>query len=135
MFIGHYGIGLAAKNVARRPSLGTLFLAAQFIDLLWPVFLLLGIEQVEIIAGDTKVTPLHFSYYPYSHSLFMVLIYGVVFATLYYLLRKNWKGALILAILVLSHWILDLITHRSDLKYIFFNSHNKKVFALHIQNY
>jgi len=51
MFIGHYGIGLAAKNVARGPSLGTLFLAAQIIDLLWPVFLLLGIEQVLVYSG------------------------------------------------------------------------------------
>jgi hypothetical protein len=115
MFLGHYGLGFMAKKAARGPSLGTLFLAAQFIDLLWPVLLILGIEQVEIMPGDTRVTPLHFSYYPYSHSLIMVLLYGMIFASVYYLIKKNLKGALILAVLVLSHWILDLITHRPDL--------------------
>jgi hypothetical protein len=57
MFIGHFGVGFAAKSVAPKASLGALFLAAQFLDLLWPTFLLLGIEHVRVVPGATVVTP------------------------------------------------------------------------------
>ena len=67
MFIGHFGVGFGAKSVAPRVSLGTLFMAAQFIDLLWPTLLLLGVEHVEIAPGITRVTPLNFISYPVSH--------------------------------------------------------------------
>ena len=73
MFIGHFGVGFCAKAVAPRVSLGALFLAAQFIDLLWPTLLLLGVENVRIAPGATVVTPLAFEYYPFSHSLVAVL--------------------------------------------------------------
>jgi hypothetical protein len=115
MFIGHFGTGLAAKKLDSKISLGTLFLAAQFIDLLWPILLLLGIEKVIIEPGNTSFTPLNFISYPYSHSLFGVLIWSLLFGSIYYLNRKNIKSALLLAALVMSHWILDLITHRPDL--------------------
>ena len=115
MFIGHFGTGLAAKKLDPKISLGTLFLAAQFIDLLWPIFLLLGLEKVKIEQGNTSFTPLNFISYPYSHSLFGVLIWSLLFGSIYYLNRKNIKSALLLAALVMSHWILDLITHRPDL--------------------
>ena len=116
MFIGHFGVGLAAKKVDSRPSLGTLFIASQFIDLLWPIFLLLGIEKVQIEPGNTAVTPLNFISYPYSHSLFGVLIWAILLAAVYYSLKKNFRTSLLLGLLVLSHWILDLFTHRPDLQ-------------------
>ncbi|MHB8931129.1 MAG: metal-dependent hydrolase [Melioribacteraceae bacterium] len=115
MFIGHFGTGLAAKKLDSKISLGTLFLAAQFIDLLWPIFLLLGIEKVIIEPGNTSFTPLNFISYPYSHSLSGVLIWSLLFGSIYYIYRKNINSALLLAALVMSHWILDLITHRPDL--------------------
>ena len=115
MFIGHFGVGFAAKRVAKRPSLGTLFLASQFIDLLWPVFLLTGLEKVAIDPGNTAFTPLNFIYYPFSHSLLGVLIWSVLFGIIYYLIKKDIKTLLLLGGLVTSHWILDLITHRPDL--------------------
>ena len=118
MFIGHFGTGLAAKKLDSKISLGTLFLAAQFIDLLWPIFLLLGIEKVIIEPGNTSFTPLNFISYPYSHSLFGVLIWSLLFGSIYYLNRKNIKSALLLAALVMSHWILDLISHKPDLQLI-----------------
>ena len=68
MFIGHFGVGFAAKSVDKKISLGTLFLASQFIDLLWPILLLLGLESVKIESGNTAVTPLNFISYPFSHS-------------------------------------------------------------------
>ena len=45
MFIGHFGAGFAAKKIDNRPSLGTMFIAAQFVDLLWPIFVIFGIEK------------------------------------------------------------------------------------------
>ena len=81
MFIGHFGVGLGAKKAAPSISLGTLFLAAQFLDLLWPTFLLLGWERVKIQPGMTVMTPLNFTHYPLSHSLLMACIWGVLFGT------------------------------------------------------
>jgi hypothetical protein len=115
MFIGHFAAGFAAKKLDKRPSLGTLFIAAQFIDLIWPFLLLAGIEKVKIDPGNTVVTPLNFIYYPFSHSLLGVLIWAAGFAAVYYALKKNRNGALLLGGLVISHWLLDLLTHRPDL--------------------
>ncbi len=115
MFIGHFAIGFAAKTAAPRVSLGTLFLAAQFIDLLWPTFLLMGLERVRIEPGATAVTPLVFEHYPYSHSLLAVMGWAVLLAGLHFLLQRERRSALILAGLVLSHWLLDLLVHRPDL--------------------
>ena len=81
MFIGHYGVALGAKKINNAPSLGTMFLAAQFIDLLWPVFLLIGIEKVKVEPGNTAFTPLNFVSYPFSHSLFFVLIFCLLQGT------------------------------------------------------
>ena len=115
MFIGHYGAGFAGKKIDSTPSLGTMFLAAQFLDLIWPVFILLGIEKVRITPGISAANPLDFTYYPYSHSLVMVLIWSLMFALIYYYFRKNIRGSVLLGILVLSHWILDLLVHIPDL--------------------
>jgi len=115
MLIGHFGIGFAAKRVAPKASLGTLFIASQFIDLLWPVLVLLGIEQVKIDPGNTVVTPLDFSYYPYSHSLLTVLVWSLLIGFIYFIVKKNKAVSIYLGALVLSHWLLDLIAHRPDL--------------------
>lgn len=116
MFIGHFALGFGAKRVVPSVSLGTLFLAAQLADLLWPTFLLLGLESVDIRPGDTVVTPLHFVSYPYSHSLVALLVWGAALAGLYFLVRRGRAAApLTLAALVVSHWLLDFLTHRPDL--------------------
>lgn len=115
MFIGHFGTALAAKKITHKPSLGTLFLAAQFIDLLWPLFLIFGLEKVKVNPGVTLVTPLDFVYYPFSHSLLAVLIWGIIFGGVYYFFRKDIKSSVVLGVLVLSHWFLDLFVHRPDL--------------------
>ncbi|MFK7844623.1 MAG: hypothetical protein AB8G77_04925 [Rhodothermales bacterium] len=116
MFIGHYAFGLGAKRFVPAVSLGTLFLAVQFADLLWPTLLFLGIEHVEIAPGITTVTPLDFVSYPYSHSLVMALLWGALFGGVYFLVnRKRHFAAFILAVLVVSHWLLDVVTHRPDM--------------------
>jgi membrane-bound metal-dependent hydrolase YbcI (DUF457 family) len=118
MFIGHLGVGFAGKKIINKPSLGTLFFAAQFIDLLWPLLLILGIEKVKIDPGNTALTPLNFTHYPVTHSLFGVLIWGIIFGIIYYLIKKDLKSSIWLGALVLSHWILDLLVHKPDLQLI-----------------
>jgi membrane-bound metal-dependent hydrolase YbcI (DUF457 family) len=115
VFIGHFGLAFAAKKVAPRPSLGTLALAAQLVDGVWPVFLLLGWEKVEIVPGITAVTPLLFASYPYTHSLAAGAVWALLLAGGYYLLRRDGVGAGWIAALVVSHWILDFISHRPDM--------------------
>jgi membrane-bound metal-dependent hydrolase YbcI (DUF457 family) len=115
MFIGHFAVGFGAKRFAPGVSLGTLFLAAQFIDLLWPTLLLLGVERVQIAPGITAFTPLDFEHYPWSHSLLMVVVWGGLFGAVYYALRRDARASVVLAIAVLSHWLLDFFTHRPDL--------------------
>jgi len=115
MFIGHFAVGFAAKRLAPQASLGTLFFAAQFIDLLWPSLLLLGIERVQIAPGNTAFTPLDFEHYPWSHSLLAVLGWSVLIGVACHLARHDRRTSSILGVLVLSHWLLDFLTHRPDL--------------------
>jgi hypothetical protein len=115
MFIGHFGVGFAAKRVAPRLSLGTAFLAAQFLDLLWPTRLLLGLETVRIVPGATAVTQLVFDYFPISHSLAAVLTWAGFLGAVYFFARKDTRSAIVFALLVLSHWLLDAVTHIPDL--------------------
>ncbi|HWR86796.1 MAG TPA: metal-dependent hydrolase [Acidiferrobacterales bacterium] len=114
MFIGHFSVGFGAKRFAPRVSLGTLFLAAQFIDLLWPTLLLFGVEQVRVAPGITAFTPLDFEHYPWSHSLFMVIVWGALFGAVYCALRRDARASAVLAMAVFSHWLLDFLTHRPD---------------------
>jgi hypothetical protein len=115
MFIGHFGLGFAAKRIAPRVSLGTAFLAAQFIDLLWPTLLLLGLETVRIQPGATAVTPLVFEHYPITHSLLAVIAWAVAVGGVFWMLRRNARDAAVVAALVVSHWLLDAVVHAPDL--------------------
>jgi hypothetical protein len=115
MFIGHFGIAFAAKRAAPRTSIGTTFVAAQLADLLWPVFLLFGWEQVRIAPNSNPFLTLEFTNYPWSHSLLMELVWGVAFGALYFAITRYGRGAIVVALLVPSHWVLDLIVHRPDL--------------------
>ncbi len=115
MFIGHFGIALGARKFAPALSLGTLFMATAFPDLLWPVFLLLGWERAAIDPGNTALMPIDFVYYPYSHSLVMALVWGILFGLVHYLFKRNRPHAAILGLVVFSHWLLDLPVHGPDL--------------------
>jgi hypothetical protein len=116
VFIGHFGVALAAKKATPRTSLGTLVMAAQFVDLLWPIFVLGGIERVIIAPGTTAVTPLDFIYYPLSHSLLADLGWACLFAGIYKIATRASWGAVCLWFVVISHWLLDALSHRPDLQ-------------------
>jgi hypothetical protein len=115
VFIGHFGAGLAAKRFTPYTSLGTLVVAVQLLDLIWPTFLMLGIERVRIDPGNTRVTPLAFEYYPWTHSLAMAVTWALLAAAGYAVLRRQSRGTWVIAAAVLSHWVLDFVTHRPDL--------------------
>ena len=115
MFIGHFALAFAAKRVVPTVSLGTLFLAAQLADLVWPVFVLLGIERVEVRPGTTALVPLDFVHYPYSHSLLALIGWAAAIAFIHHVGRRaRLQTAITLGALVLSHWVLDVLTHRPD---------------------
>src|SRR5689334_8578475 len=115
MFIGHFAIGLASKQLAPRASLGWLVAASEFVDLLWPVFLFAGWERVRIDPGNTAFTPLAFDHYPYTHSLLMCVLWGLFLGWIYVKRSNDLRGAVVIAAGVASHWLLDWITHRPDL--------------------
>ena len=116
MFIGHFALGFAAKRVVPRISLGVLFAAVAWADLVWPVLVATGFEQVRIDPGNTAFTPFDFVSYPYSHSLLMLVLWGAVLGFLYRATTgKNGLTVAVLALLVVSHWVLDFVTHRPDM--------------------
>jgi membrane-bound metal-dependent hydrolase YbcI (DUF457 family) len=115
MFIGHFGVGFAAKKFAPRTSLATLIAAPIFLDLLWPIFVLLGWEHVRIVPGITRYNPLDLYDFPWSHSLLMSIVWATSFSVIYFLISHYRPGAIAIWIGVVSHWILDWITHRPDM--------------------
>ena len=115
MFIGHIALGLAAKRNAPRTSLGLLVGAPILADLLWPTFLLLGLEEVRIDPGNTAMTPFDFVSYPWSHSLLMLCVWGTLAGAVLYRRTGRRTDAILIALLVVSHWLLDFVTHRPDM--------------------
>jgi len=117
MFIGHFALGFAAKRAAPRLSLAILFAAAQLADVIWPLLVAAGIEQVRIQPGITAFTPLDFISYPYSHSLLALVIWGLLFGGICAVVVRDRRVLLVVAALVVSHWVLDWITHRPDMPF------------------
>jgi len=115
MFIGHFAVGFAAKKFAPRSSAAVLLAAPELADLLWPYFLLLGWEQVRIDPGNTRFTPFDLVSYPWSHSLLMLCIWATAFGAVYYAITRYRAGTIAIWVGVVSHWVLDWVTHRPDM--------------------
>jgi hypothetical protein len=115
MFVGHLAVAFSGKTVSRSTSLVWFVAAANLVDLIWPLLLLAGLERVRIDPGNTAFTPLAFEWYPWTHSLFMGVVWGLALAVLSRSFGVASGGARLIAALVVSHWILDFITHRPDL--------------------
>jgi hypothetical protein len=101
--------------MAPRASLGPLLAAPQLLDLLWPWFLLLGVERVEIHASPNPFATLTFTSYPWSHSLVMSLAWGLLFGGAYYVITRYRRGAWVTGVAVVTHWVLDATSHFPDL--------------------
>ena len=115
MPVGHFAVGLGAKPIAPWVSVGTLMLAAVVADLLFWAFVLLGVEHVRVSPGITATNALDLYDIPLSHSLAMDIVWAVLLGCAYFLRHRNVRGAWVLATVVLSHWVLDFVSHRPDM--------------------
>lgn len=120
MFVGHYSFSFLAKSLEKTIPLWVLFLAVQFVDILWAIFVIFGIEKVRIIPNFTKSNDLDLYFMPYTHSLIAALGWSALIFGIYFLWRRGTSSRLTIAALlvgfaVFSHWILDLIVHTPDL--------------------
>jgi len=122
MFVGHYGVALGAKHASPRLSLGLLFLAVQFLDVLFAVFLFLGIEKMRIVHGFTAYNPYDLYWMPYTHSLVGALAWSALAGALFYWAtarrlapRERRVASLVLGAAVFSHFALDVPMHTPDL--------------------
>src|SRR5215510_7179823 len=114
MFVGHLAVGVIAKRIESKVSLGTWMLAASLADLLTFLLLILGIEHFAVEPGtiSNRIVGRNIAY---SHSLLTVTIYSALFAVVYFLRRRYWRGAFLLSCVVLTHWLLDVVSHRPDM--------------------
>lgn len=115
MFVGHIAVALAAKRQAPSVNLGWLVAGVTALDLVWPILVLAGIEHVTIAPGATAFTPLIFDSYPWSHSLVMSVLWGLVLAGIARAARVPGSPAVLLVMLVVSHWVLDFVSHAPDM--------------------
>jgi hypothetical protein len=115
MFIGHYAPAFIAATSRRSPKLGTLFIAAQLVDISFFSLLLLNVEHMRLVPGATKMNPMDLYDMPWDHSLLGALGWAIGFAIVMRLVRRDWTAAWIGGAVVLSHWLLDLLVHRPDL--------------------
>ena len=116
MLVGHYAASLVLKKFEQRVSLGVLFLAVQFVDILFAVFDLLGIERMNIVENFTQSTHFELEYIPYTHSLLASVLWAAAAYVLFrwVIVKKN-SVAIIVALAVFSHWLFDLIVHTPDM--------------------
>lgn len=115
MFVGHYAVGFASKRLAPRVSLAWFVAAATLLDLLFPLFVLAGWESARFIPADTPFLRISLDDYPLSHSLLMAAVWGVLLAGVCWAVTRNRMAAGVVWVGVLSHWVLDFITHRPDM--------------------
>jgi hypothetical protein len=115
MFIGHFAVGFASKQLAPRASLGILIAAPILLDFLWPIFLLIGWEHAFIESNPNPLLRFVFISYPISHGLVAVAGWATLLAAVYYGFQRYALGAIVIWAGVVSHWLLDFIVHRPDL--------------------
>lgn len=127
MFIGHFAIAYLVYYLYPNIPFWVALLGVSFPDLLWPIFVILGIEQVKIKSNSPLQKDLKFTHYPYSHSLVISTIIAFVFGGVLSFLLNNWAILILFPILSASHWVLDIIVHRKDLPVLGFSKKDFKV--------
>lgn len=127
MLLGHYGAGFALKKFAPKVSLGFIFLAVQLVDIIWAVLVIIGVEKVRIAPGFTAVVPMEILYQPFSHSLVSsIVLTAVVYLALRLTARQDAcraRAAIVLALAVFSHFLLDLPVHTPDMPLLGWDSY------------
>ena len=111
MYAGHFAAGLAMKAAEPRAPTWLLLLGVGFVDVLFGIFVLLGIERVTMTPGQPPGFTLDFI--DWSHSLaasiFWSVLFGLAFA------RRGRPVALWAGLAVFSHFVLDFFMHPQDL--------------------
>lgn len=115
MFIGHFAPALLAASRPRAAGLGTLFVAAQLVDIGFAVLLIPGIEAMRIVPGMTAMNPMDLYHMPYTHSLLGAVLWGLLFGGAVWFATRRREAAIGAGLVVLSHWLLDLAVHIPDL--------------------
>lgn len=115
MFIGHWAPAMIAATHKDAPSLPVLFIAAQLVDWAFFLFLIIGVEAMRVTPGISVMNPMDLYHMPYTHSLLGSVLWAAGFGGLIYAFSRNIGAAIISAIVVLSHWLLDLLVHVPDL--------------------
>lgn len=115
MFIGHFAPALIAAARPKAAGLGTLFVAAQLVDIGFAALLIPGVEAMRIVPGITAMNPMDLHHMPYTHSLLGALIWAKIFGVLVCFVTKRKEAAIGAALVVVSHWFIDLIVHIPDL--------------------
>jgi len=118
---GHLALGLAAKGVVPKASLWVLLAASEVPDLLFFVFKAAGIENegvstTNLAQGVRILSP---GSIPWSHGLFMCLVWSVVAAAIAFIHYRDRRTSTVVGLLVFSHWVLDFIVHVPDLPLLF----------------
>lgn len=114
MFVGHLAVALGAKRSAPNVNLAWFVAGVTALDLVWPIFIIAGIERATVAPGATAFTPIVFDSYPWSHSLVMSFVWGLVLVGVARAAKVQVSPALLVA-LVVSHWVLDFVTHAPDM--------------------
>jgi hypothetical protein len=115
MLVGHYAVGFLGKRAAPHVPLPVLMIAVLFPDLLTFILQLVGIEHAGLTPPFPRFFPLNAYDTPITHSLTMDVVWATAFGAVYLMVRSDRRGAITVAAAVLSHWVLDFITHRPDM--------------------
>jgi hypothetical protein len=117
MFVGHYGVSFAARPAGARVPLWVWFIAVQWLDVIWSILVLMGIEKVRIVPGFTEANALDLYYMPFTHGLPGAIALSLVFGGIVALFTAAKRGVTILLVAAasFSHWVLDLVVHTPDL--------------------
>ena len=116
MYIGHFAPALAASAASPdAPRLGTLFVAAQLVDLAFFVFVMVGIEHMRVVPGITAMNPMDLYHMPFTHSLVAGALWGVALGLIVWRTSRSRAAGAWAAMVGMSHWFVDLLVHRPDL--------------------
>lgn len=112
MFAGHFGLAAAVKAMEPKVPLWALMVSTQLLDIAFVPLLLTGVESMETIGdGGYGEAIIHADY---SHSLVGALVLSLIAGLIAWRVW-NRRSAVIIGSLTFSHWLLDLLVHRSDM--------------------
>jgi hypothetical protein len=99
--LGHLGFGFAAKPIVPKVPVVVLLVATELIDILWAFIYFTGIDRSNVGMSSS----------PWSHGLFMSVIWSLLAAFLAARIYRDRRSGIVIGLLVFSHWVVDFVTH------------------------